>query len=49
MCEPCNDLQKLIGQPGLMRALVHKAGLNAEIISGGEIAVGDVIQPLDDA
>ena len=31
-----------------MRALVHKAGLNAEIITGGEIAVGDEITVLED-
>ena len=47
LCEPCSHLQKLTGRDGLMRALVHKAGLNAEILSGGEIAVGAVIQPLD--
>jgi MOSC domain-containing protein YiiM len=47
LCEPCSHLQRLLEQPGLMRALAHKAGLNAEIISGGEISVGDVIEPID--
>ena len=48
-CEPCSRLQKLTGEPGLMRALVHRAGLNAEILSGGEIAVGaPVLVPGDD-
>jgi hypothetical protein len=30
-----------------MRAFAHKAGLNAEILTGGEIAVGAVIEQLD--
>ena len=47
LCEPCNDLQKLTGQLGLMRAMAHRAGLNAEILTSGEIAVGAVITPLD--
>ena len=46
LCEPCNHLQKLVGNLGLMRAFAHKAGLNAEILSGGEIAVGDTVAPL---
>ena len=48
LCEPCNHLQTLTGRPGLMRALAHKAGLNAEIIRGGEIAVGAEIVVLDE-
>ncbi len=47
LCEPCSHLQKLTGRPGLMRALAHRAGLNAEILTGGEIAVGAVIEVLD--
>ncbi len=46
LCEPCSHLEQMT-QPGIMRALAHRAGLNAEIISGGEIAVGDVITPLE--
>ena len=30
-----------------MRAFAHRAGLNAEILTDGEIAVGDAITPLD--
>jgi MOSC domain-containing protein YiiM len=47
LCEPCAHLESLT-YPGIMRGLVHKAGLNAEIISGGEIAVGDEIAVLED-
>ena len=47
LCEPCNHLQTLTERPGLMRAAAHRAGLNAEILTDGEIAVGDLIEPLD--
>ncbi|HMS62775.1 MAG TPA: MOSC domain-containing protein [Solirubrobacteraceae bacterium] len=47
LCEPCSHLQKLTGRAGLMRAAAHRAGLNAEILTDGEIAVGDVIEALD--
>jgi MOSC domain-containing protein YiiM len=41
-CEPCNHLEGLT-RPGVMRGLVHRAGLRADIVSGGRIAVGDVV------
>ena len=47
LCEPCAHLQSLT-HDGIMRAMVHRAGLNAEIISGGEISVGDEITALED-
>ena len=47
LCEPCAHLQSLTYE-GIMRAMVHRAGLNAEIVSGGEIAVGDPITALED-
>jgi len=47
LCEPCNHLQTLTARPGLMRAAVHRAGLNAEILTDGTISVGDAITPLD--
>src|SRR3954452_14370196 len=42
LCEPCNHLQGLTYQ-GVLRGLVHRAGLRADIVSGGRIAVGDEI------
>jgi len=42
LCEPCNHLQKMT-QPGVMRGLVHRAGLYADIVFGGDIAVGDPV------
>ena len=41
-CEPCSHLQGLT-RPGVMRGLVHRAGLLADIVSGGRIAVGDAV------
>jgi MOSC domain-containing protein YiiM len=42
LCEPCNHLQGLT-QQGVLRGLVHRGGLRADIVSGGRIAVGDQV------
>jgi MOSC domain-containing protein YiiM len=42
LCEPCNHLQSLT-KPGVLRGLVHRGGLRADIVQGGRIAVGDEI------
>jgi len=47
LAEPCSHLEKLT-RPGIMRPLVHRAGLRADIVAGGPIAVGDAIAALDD-
>jgi MOSC domain-containing protein YiiM len=44
LCEPCNHLQSLT-QPGVLRGLVHRGGLRADIVRGGRIAVGDAVAP----
>jgi MOSC domain-containing protein YiiM len=46
LCEPCNHLQSLT-QAGVLRGLVHRAGLRADIVSGGRIAVGDRVSSKD--
>ena len=43
LCEPCNTLAKLT-ERGVLRGLVHRGGLRADILAGGEIAVGDRVQ-----
>jgi MOSC domain-containing protein YiiM len=43
LCEPCAHLQKLT-QQGVMRGLVHRGGLNAEILTDGVIRAGDVVE-----
>ena len=45
LCEPCRHLE-LLTMPGVLRGLVHRGGLRAAILSEGEIAVGDVVEPL---
>jgi MOSC domain-containing protein YiiM len=46
LCEPCNGLQRMT-QPGVLKGLVHRAGIYASILSDGEISVGDTIEVLD--
>ena len=41
--EPCAHLQRLVG-PGTMRALVHRGGLRADVLTDGAFAVGDPIE-----
>jgi MOSC domain-containing protein YiiM len=46
LCEPCAHLERLTakaGKPGTLRALIHKGGLRADVLSDGEIRVGDQI------
>jgi len=42
LCEPCLHLQSLT-RPGIIKELVHRAGLNADILTSGTIAVGDAV------
>lgn len=43
LCEPCSHLQRLTGT-ALLRAMVHKGGLRADVLSSGVVAIGDTIQ-----
>ena len=42
LCEPCAHLQRLT-VPGTLRALVHRGGLRADVLSDGVIRVGDPV------
>lgn len=42
LCEPCAHLASLT-HPGVLRGMVHRAGLNADILTDGKIAVGDPV------
>jgi MOSC domain-containing protein YiiM len=42
ICEPCLHLQQLT-RPGIIKDLVHRGGINADILSDGTIAVGDEV------
>ena len=44
-CEPCSHLERLT-RPGVLRGLVHRGGLRADVLSDGEIRVGDSIEAL---
>jgi MOSC domain-containing protein YiiM len=43
LCEPCNHLQSLT-RPGVLRGMVHRAGLNADVVTPGRIATGDEVR-----
>jgi MOSC domain-containing protein YiiM len=43
LAEPCAYLEGLT-RPGVRRALVHRAGLRAEIVEGGTLRVGDTVE-----
>ena len=44
LAEPCAHLQRL-APAGVLRGLVHRGGLRADIVSGGTIRVGDAVTP----
>ena len=45
LCEPCRHLESLT-RPGVLRGLVHRGGLRADILNPGRIRVGDPVAPL---
>lgn len=47
LCEPCAHLQAVTA-PGVLRGLVHRGGLRADVLTAGEIAVGDAVGPGSD-
>jgi MOSC domain-containing protein YiiM len=44
LCEPCSHLEGLT-RPGVMRGMVHRAGLRADVLRDGSIRIGDVVAP----
>ena len=44
LCEPCSHLEGLT-QKGIIAGLVHRGGLRAQILTEGDIRVGDPIVP----
>ena len=43
LCEPCAYMADLIGEPGALKALVHRGGLRCDIVEGGVIRLGDSV------
>jgi hypothetical protein len=44
LCEPCSHLQRLTGR-ALLRPMVHRGGLRADILASGVVEIGDSIRP----
>src|SRR4030081_3120136 len=42
LCEPCDHLQKVTGK-ALIKGLLHRGGLRAQILTQGTLSVGDEI------
>jgi MOSC domain-containing protein YiiM len=47
-CEPCQHIENLT-YPGVLKGMVHRAGLRADIVQPGQIAVGDEVDEVRDA
>ena len=45
LCEPCTVVEGYASRP-VLRALVHRGGLRADILEPGMISVGDPVRPL---
>lgn len=45
LCEPCAHLARLT-EPGTLPGLVHNGGLRADLVTGGELRVGDRVRTL---
>ena len=48
LCDPCSHLEKMT-KPGVLKGLVNRGGLRANIVRGGRIAVGDEVTELGPA
>jgi MOSC domain-containing protein YiiM len=46
LCEPCSHLERLTTR-GALRALIHRGGLRADVLSDGELTKGAAIETLD--
>ena len=46
--EPCDPSRRLelLTKPGVLKGLAGRGGLRADVVSGGEIAIGDPVEPL---
>jgi len=42
LCEPCRVVAGYAGRP-ILRALVHRGGLRADVVTGGTISIGDQV------
>jgi MOSC domain-containing protein YiiM len=45
LCDPCSHLERLT-KPGVLKGLVNRGGLRADIVTGGPIAIGASVRGL---
>jgi len=46
LCEPCSHLERLTTK-GVLRGLIHRGGLRADVLTDGQISTGAVIETID--
>jgi MOSC domain-containing protein len=46
LCEPCSHLERLTAK-GILRPLIHRGGLRADILTDGQISAGAAIETID--
>ena len=46
LCEPCSHLERLTTK-GVLRGLIHRGGLRADILTDGRIGIGSAIETMD--
>ena len=46
LCEPCSHLERLTAK-GVLRGLIHRGGLRADVLTDGQITTGAVIETID--
>ena len=44
LCRPCKYLENLLKKNNIIKELILKSGLRCEILTSGEISVGDIIR-----
>jgi hypothetical protein len=45
LCEPCSHLERLTTK-GVLRGLIHRGGLRADVLTNGRIRIGSVIETI---
>jgi MOSC domain-containing protein YiiM len=45
-CHPCRRLERLTGRTGVLKGLAGRGGLRADVVRGGELAVGDPVEAI---
>jgi MOSC domain-containing protein YiiM len=48
LCEPCTVIESYSTRP-ILRSLIHRGGLRADILCDGDISVGDLIRSIPDS